>query len=70
VRANLASTLSEWNHSSVSEYIGEKTIDFINPTIILDLVSEDISSTLAEQQLAYHQSLLSWQKENANKKRE
>lgn len=64
LNANLVSEIADWKYSSSREYIGSESIDFINPTIILDLTSEDISSTLAEQQLAYHQSLISWQKEN------
>jgi len=64
LHANLVSCIGGWDHSSVREYIGTKPIDFINPALVLDLISDDISSTLAEQQHAYHQSLMNWQKYN------
>jgi len=70
VNGKLVCEFSNWAFSSVNEYIGQRSIDFIKPTIILDLVCDDISSSLAEQQHAYHQSLLSWQKENLIKKRD
>ena len=62
-KAKLVNKIGNWKHSSIREYIGEKPIDFINPTIILDLASESIASTREEQQHAYHQSLIFWQKE-------
>lgn len=69
-KAKLENEIGDWKHSSAREYIGDKPIDFINPTVLLDLVSEDISSTREEQHLAYHQSLISWQKESLRKNRE
>jgi REP element-mobilizing transposase RayT len=67
INANLVNGINDWKYSSVREYVGTKPIDFINPTVILDLISDDISSTLAEQQEAYLQSLISWQEEKKDR---
>ena len=53
VKAKLVSQPGDWKYSSYGEYIGSKEIDFISPGIILDILSDDVSSTMTDQHKAY-----------------
>jgi REP element-mobilizing transposase RayT len=64
LKANIISRMTEWKFSSLRQYIGDEPVDFINPSIILDLVSGEISCTQAEKKHGYLQSLLSFQERN------
>jgi hypothetical protein len=53
LKANLVSHPREWKYSSYCEFIGERNMDFISPGIILDILRDDISSTMTDQCSAY-----------------
>ena len=59
-KAGLSKTPLDWKYSSYAEFVGSKDIDFINPTYILDMLSEDLFSTLAEQQKSYQDYVQDW----------
>jgi len=60
VKENLVITAEEWKFSSYSEYIGLRKVDFINPGIVLDLISDDISSSVDDQITAYKDFIQKW----------
>ena len=60
IKAGLSKTPLDWKYSSCAEFVGLKAADFINPTYILDILSDDLSSTLAEQHQAYQNYVQEW----------
>lgn len=52
-KANLVLSPAKWKFSSYCEYIGIRDIDFIKPEIILDILCDDINSTIDDQQEEY-----------------
>ena len=58
VKAKYVTCPEEWVFSSYSEYIGLKFVDFVTPDIILDILMNDISSSLEDQYTAYRDFVL------------
>ena len=53
VKANMIKNAEDWEYSSYKEYIGYRKRDFVDVDVILDLLSDDINSTIVEQQTKY-----------------
>ena len=55
LKAKLVTRVGDWKYSSYCEYIGKREIDFINPGFILDILSDDINSSIVDQQKDYRE---------------
>jgi len=55
LRADLVINPEDWLFSSYSEYIGKRKRDFVNTDIVLDVLNDDLFSTIDEQQIAYRE---------------
>lgn len=53
--AKLVTSPGEWKYSSYCEFVGTREIEFINPGFILDILSDDLNSSIAEQQNSYRE---------------
>ena len=52
-KAGLVENPENWEYSSYPEYIGERTVDFIDPTIILDYFGTGDDPSYVENQVEY-----------------
>lgn len=55
LKAKLVTSIGDWKYSSYCEYIGKREIDFIKPEFILDILSDDINSSIVDQQRDYRE---------------
>ena len=55
IRAGLTISPLDWDYSNYAEFVGVKEVEFTNPTFILDLLSDGLSSTLTEQYQTYRE---------------
>jgi REP element-mobilizing transposase RayT len=51
--ANIVKNPEDWEYSSYKEYIGHRKQDFVNVDIILNVLCDDLTSTIREQQNKY-----------------
>ena len=51
--ANMVRNPEDWDYSSYKEYIGYRRQDFVKVEIILNVLCEDLTSTIGEQQIKY-----------------
>jgi len=60
VKAKLAGKAELWDYSSYQEYIGMKSINFLDPFPILDLLSDNPHEDLPAKQKAYQKFVEQW----------
>ena len=60
VKAGIVSKAEDWKYSSYRVYIGTRGPDFINPEIILDMVSGGQTNSLIEKQIDYQEFIEDW----------
>jgi putative transposase len=63
VAGKLVSKPENWEFSSAQEYLGSRTISFIKPNIVLDLITDFQDTTLVEKQGEYMKFLENWDSE-------
>jgi REP element-mobilizing transposase RayT len=63
VAAMLVAKPENWDFSSAQEYLGMKSVNFIKPKIVLDLLDDYRGSALIEKQKRYKEFLEDWDPE-------
>jgi hypothetical protein len=60
VAAKLVNKSEDWNFSSMREYVGMRSSNYINPRIVLDIMDDKAGSSLVEKQRDYKNFVEDW----------